>query len=1160
MLPTAAPTAAPTTSPTPAPTTLPTTPPTTPQTTLSAASLTAEAVAFSGSDGAQAVAVAQRVLAAAPAAVRAVVVVRPGIEIRATGALDLAVGWHLGLGLGSAGTSAVASQLPSLTLRAAGDLTLGHSLSSGLDSSAAAAAGAMPSVPLVAQAGALRLVAGADLTAALPTAVLSALATAGQPTAGRLTVGRTGLDDTSPAPAVVVANSTGRIDLEAAGDIRLLNNAAAVYTTGRAAQISDKPLAQAVVSALAGTNGQLLTGGGAIGLQAGGNITGVPAGAYITDWWWRTETGAWYARYADLYRSGVATFGGGDITVRAAGSIRNLDLAAANSGLAASTDTTAPRAALVLGGGSVDLQAGGDIASGLVSASGARLTVRAGGAITAAGTPGAYEGLQLDYQATAVRVEAPGSVLIGSVKSAGRLQASPDNNETAGTYLAGLDNGASLLAASWGGDLRYLDQRQGSGRDSSNVLSQLIPGQALFTAPAGSVQLGSTGLGVVLRPTRSTDGLRVLAGQAVTLHGVTLQPLAAALPITVQSSNDGGQSSAELLPSVGVPLATGTTRAAPAPLQVVAQHGDLDLVGVLQAASPVRLLAGQDLRLDAPTGGLLAVHGAATDLSLLQAGRDIVVDSPVGLPASAVALRGAGDLVLLAGRQLRLGSSFGVLSRGNLDDTLGLAEGGASITAVAGTSAAAGDILQATRRGFVLLGGGGVASHAADLAAWLAAAQAGTVAPAVGSAASAQFAALAPGAQLDQVRSLLGTAAFEAALQRQLVALGAPVLASTSAPSAPGSTNADTTAAQARARFDLLPKADQARLVGELLATGFDRLAAAQQQALVLALAAQAPAGYATALTQFITARTGSPPANLAAALQAFQALPAEQQLLRTGPVLADALRAAGRAATAAAAGDARLAAYAQGYAALAAVFPGVRSAGSIDMTASQIKTLQGGDITMLTPGGGVTAGALTGGAAGRANSQGIVTVAGGSINAAVRDDFAVNQSRVFTLAQGDVLLWSSEGNLDAGKGAKTVRGAPKPVYGLDANGRVTVDTAGAFTGSGIAVLDAASTLDLFAPKGEINAGEAGIKSAGTATLGAVRFAGLDNVKFGGPAVGVPPPPPSVGATAGLAAIAQSAASTTPRDTSSSDDGEAQRKKKKRRNLLLDFLGFGQGD
>ena len=345
-----------------------------------------------------------------------------------------------------------------------------------------------------------------------------------------------------------------------------------------------------------------------------------------------------------------------------------------------------------------------------------------------------------------------------------------------------------------------------------------------------------------------------------------------------------------------------------------------------------------------------------------------------------------------------------------------------------------------------------------------------------------------------------------------------------------------------------------------MLAGGYDAVAAPQQQAFVLALAGQAPSGYAGRLQTFITQRSGAAPAGLAAALQAFQALPAEQQLLLTAPVLADELRAAGRSAAAAPAGDARTSAYVRGYTALAAVFPGVRSAGSIDMTASQIKTQQGGDITLLTPGGGVSAGALVGGGSGRADSQGIVTVAGGSISAAVRDDFAVNQSRVFTLGQGDVLLWSSEGNLDAGKGAKTVRGAPKPVYGLDANGRVTVDTSGSFTGSGIAVLDAASTLDLYAPKGEINAGEAGIKSAGAATLGAERFAGLDNVKFTGPAVGVPPPPPSVGATAGLAAIAQSAASTSPRDASSSDDDDERRKKKKRRNLLLDFLGFGQGD
>ena len=186
----------------------------------------------------------------------------------------------------------------------------------------------------------------------------------------------------------------------------------------------------------------------------------------------------------------------------------------------------------------------------------------------------------------------------------------------------------------------------------------------------------------------------------------------------------------------------------------------------------------------------------------------------------------------------------------------------------------------------------------------------------------------------------------------------------------------------------------------------------------------------------------------------------------------------------------------------------------------------------------------------------GIVTVAGGSIEASARLSFEVNQSRVFTLDRGDVLLWASLGNLDAGRGAKTVVGAPPPVFRINEQGQFVVDTSGSFSGSGIAVLNRDSTLDLYATFGEINSGDAGIQSAGNAFLGAARFVGADNLAVGGVAVGAPPPAPTGGATAGLANSGQDVgrASLKPAE---SDEEDAKRKRRARRNLLLDFLGFG---
>ncbi|MFX7906677.1 filamentous hemagglutinin family protein, partial [Acinetobacter baumannii] len=54
------------------------------------------------------------------------------------------------------------------------------------------------------------------------------------------------------------------------------------------------------------------------------------------------------------------------------------------------------------------------------------------------------------------------------------------------------------------------------------------------------------------------------------------------------------------------------------------------------------------------------------------------------------------------------------------------------------------------------------------------------------------------------------------------------------------------------------------------------------------------------------------------------------------------------------------------------------------------------------------------------------------------------------------------------------------------------------FSGSGIAVLSAGNDLDLYAPTGEINAGEAGIRSKGNAFLGAERLVNANDIQVSG--------------------------------------------------------------
>jgi filamentous hemagglutinin len=202
---------------------------------------------------------------------------------------------------------------------------------------------------------------------------------------------------------------------------------------------------------------------------------------------------------------------------------------------------------------------------------------------------------------------------------------------------------------------------------------------------------------------------------------------------------------------------------------------------------------------------------------------------------------------------------------------------------------------------------------------------------------------------------------------------------------------------------------------------------------------------------------------------------------------------------------------YSRGQAAIADIFPaGSETApltyhGDINLFFSQFKTEQGGGIRLLAPGGLVNAGLASLSEFSRAAADlGIMTVQGGEILAYTRGDFQVNSSRVFTISGGDILLWSAEGNIDAGKGAKTASATPPPRLRIDKDGNFVLDVSQSIAGSGIGALKAGSNVSLVAPKGEVNAGDAGIRAGGNLTIAAERVVGADNIQVGGVSTGVP--------------------------------------------------------
>ena len=258
---------------------------------------------------------------------------------------------------------------------------------------------------------------------------------------------------------------------------------------------------------------------------------------------------------------------------------------------------------------------------------------------------------------------------------------------------------------------------------------------------------------------------------------------------------------------------------------------------------------------------------------------------------------------------------------------------------------------------------------------------------------------------------------------------------------------------------------------------------------------------------------------------------------------------------------------YQRGYQAIAALFPGSYQ-GNINLFNSQIKTESGGDINLLAPGGLVNVGLAKPGNIKSPSDQGIFTESGGVIQSFSSGDFLVNQSRVFTLQGDDLLLWSTSGNIDAGKGSKTASATPPPRLVFRGTG-IVLDTTSVVSGSGIGQLLAhpgykAGEVDLIAPQGDVNAGEAGIRVAGDLLIAAQHVIGSDNIQVGGVSVGVPATQGT--SLAGLTGtgLSDRAADETAKGLGSNKGGEEALKRMKQALsglqasfISVDVVGFG---
>ena len=305
---------------------------------------------------------------------------------------------------------------------------------------------------------------------------------------------------------------------------------------------------------------------------------------------------------------------------------------------------------------------------------------------------------------------------------------------------------------------------------------------------------------------------------------------------------------------------------------------------------------------------------------------------------------------------------------------------------------------------------------------------------------------------------------------------------------------------------------------------------------------------YESLLAAYVEGLTGASSLTYGTASATFEKLTLAQQLPLIEQVYIDVLGLSGQEAN-----QVPSLGFGRGYAAIDLLFPGSRGAssayaGDLTLGYSRIYTLDGGSISLLVPGGAIDVGLSTPpadlGIVRNPSDLGIVTVGSGDVGIYSLQSVSVDESRVFTLGGGNITIWSTLGNIDAGNGAKTSLSAPPPQVEVSADGSVSLNFTGAVAGSGIRTIESEpdvppGDVNLIAPVGYVNAGDAGIGSSGNINIAAQRVIGAANINFGGTATGVPPEVSGIGAAlSGASSVANSATTAA----SSSADNEAAQK------------------
>lgn len=875
---------------------------------------------------------------------------------------------------------------------------------------------------------------------------------------------------------------------------------------------------------------------------------------------------------ADDFYQGIATLGGGDIALQAGRDMTNVMAAAPvtmRQGLLSALDNAEnplPVTGEIVasnkdyfwernGGGDVSVVAGGDVNSPYLLADHGQLSVIAGGDIGSA--PNGNAAL-LSISDTALSMTARGDIAIDAIFNTTVVGQSilqlgnPDlgsypeleyKNLQSVLFSFGEDTSASIVST--GGDVEFSNSINWflSGNTPRftytstapfNALTQLLrvmPARVHAASLSGDVdingdmslfpqvdgQLELLAKGNVGTDSASAVNVVISDADPVALPRL-LEPLEKADEnfYTAYFHHVLGESTSmnRAEKHAVVPVHSGDTTAA----RIVAATGDIDGDSMLAliSAKKTTLQAGDDIR-----DITLDIQNAnASDTSELIAGDDIDLGFSISAASGKLEqnklytrVNGPGRLDVIAGGDVNLGSSEGIVSVGDQNNPA-LSDKGADVTVIAGASSLDIEAIRESYLGFVDSHVGGASFI--DLAA------------ADGEGLKAffenparygleDFAGDADIADANAAKAAFSNLPVEQKLQMALA----------------------------------MAQSDDSRINDrDYTAALLSFVLSDQFAADAIALAAQATGAQITSRDELVAFVAGqSISANNALARDIFAKLKSSDQRGLMFDIVYEEVRKGGIESLTERVEDATTQGFQRGYNAIEKLFPATdqndpllgSDKGNINLVFSTIASKDGGDVNFFTPHGGIDVGLAGsfGGVSKAPSKLGLIAQSTGAIRGISYDDININASRVFALDGGDIVLWSSQHDIDAGKGAKTAVSIPSPRQTYVNGEPAGIELPASINGSGIqaAVYTQGrepGSVYLFAPQGVIDAGDAGISSAGDLFLAATKVLGADNISFGGVAIGVPT---ATGISSALTSMGDAATASTAGATDEMSEG-----------------------